>query len=594
MSFIVTARKYRPSRFSEVIGQEHITETLKNAISTGRIAHAYLLTGPRGVGKTTTARILAKAVNCLNVKDGEPCNECEICLTIQNGQLMDIIEMDAASNRGIDEIRTLREAVKYSPTQGKYKVYIIDEVHMLTRESFNAFLKTLEEPPSHTVFIFATTDVHKVPSTIISRCQRYDFRRIPLNDAKKLLKEIAKKEGIKIDDKALTMIAKKSLGGMRDAESFFDQAAAFCGDKIDYETTRKIFNMIDDMVYFRISDAILSKDFNEAFEITKTIYNNGWDFPDFVEGLIDHFRNITTVLVSTDPGLIEAADEFKEMYRNYMGKFSEGDMLRILAYLTKFSGELKYSQNQKLRTEVALLHIIGIEKSETISNLINEFSKGLNSGYAEHAVNTVSSVNPALAEAQTGFAGFISLEKESGQIFTQSSEGQVRKGSEKKIPETHHITLAPETSSNITSVDLFRERWPGFISSVSGETTTVFSHLLETMKPVEIHNNQMQVEIDDELGKGIFEKNKNLLTQKCFEYFGHKLTFSCVVREDAFRKTDSYLYEPVKSGSPDENSPVENKDTNTNNKQVKSKKTVKSKPHIKAIMDELGGEEIFT
>ena len=212
MAYLVTARKWRPQLFVDVVGQEHITETLRNAIKNNRIAHAYLLTGPRGVGKTTTARIFAKALNCENPSDAEPCNKCSMCLDIQNLQSMDIIEIDGASNRGIDEIRTLRESVKYAPTRGKYKIYIIDEVHMLTKESFNAFLKTLEELPEHTIFIFATTDVHKVPLTIISRCQRFDFRRIQMDTIKETLAKIAEAEKIKIDDKTLTIIAKKADG----------------------------------------------------------------------------------------------------------------------------------------------------------------------------------------------------------------------------------------------------------------------------------------------------------------------------------------------------------------------------------------------
>src|SRR4030066_318994 len=272
MEFVVTARKWRPKKFSEVIGQEHITTTLQNSIRSNRIAHAYLFTGPRGVGKTSTARIFAKVLNCLNPKDTEPCNECELCKDIQNNQSLDIIEIDGASNRGIDEIRTLRESVKYAPTKGKYKVYIIDEVHMLTKESFNAFLKTLEEPPSQTIFIFATTDVHKVPLTIISRCQRFDFRRIELDTIKSLLNKIAKSEEIEIDDKTLTLIARKADGALRDAESYFDQVVAFCGKKVDSSTVTKILNLIDDEVYFKLSDAILLKDFKSVFEITNEVY----------------------------------------------------------------------------------------------------------------------------------------------------------------------------------------------------------------------------------------------------------------------------------------------------------------------------------
>ena len=265
MAFVVTARKWRPQRFDEVVGQEHITATLKNAIKNNRIAHAYLFTGPRGVGKTTTARIMAKALNCLNPKDSEPCNECEMCLSIQSTQSLDIIEIDGASNRGIDEIRTLRDSVKYAPTKGKYKIYIIDEVHMLTKESFNAFLKTLEEPPAHTIFIFATTDVHKVPLTIISRCQRFDFRRIQLDTIKILLAKIAVSENIKIDDKTLTIIAKKADGALRDAESFFDQIVSFCGNDIESSTVSKMLNLVDDDIYFDISDAVLNKNFKTVF-----------------------------------------------------------------------------------------------------------------------------------------------------------------------------------------------------------------------------------------------------------------------------------------------------------------------------------------
>src|SRR3990172_8707264 len=265
MTYIVTARKWRPQKFVDVVGQEHITATLKNAIKNNRLAHAYIFTGPRGVGKTTTARILAKTLNCLNPIDSEPCNNCEMCNSIQNSQSLDIIEIDGASNRGIDEIRTLRESVKYAPTKGKYKVYIIDEVHMLTKESFNAFLKTLEEPPSHTIFVFATTDAHKVPLTIISRCQRFDFRRIQLDTIKSTLKNIADAEKIQIDDKTLTIIAKKSDGALRDAESYFDQVVSFCGNNIDSITVAKMLNLVDDEIYFSISDAVIDKDFKKIF-----------------------------------------------------------------------------------------------------------------------------------------------------------------------------------------------------------------------------------------------------------------------------------------------------------------------------------------
>ncbi|MHB1688109.1 MAG: DNA polymerase III subunit gamma/tau [Ignavibacteriaceae bacterium] len=371
MAFIVTARKWRPQKFSDVVGQEHITTTLKNAIKNNRIAHAYMFTGPRGVGKTTTARILAKSLNCLNPTDFEPCNECEMCKSIQSNQSLDIIEIDGASNRGIDEIRTLRDSVKYAPTKGKYKVYIIDEVHMLTKESFNAFLKTLEEPPAYIIFIFATTDIHKVPLTIISRCQRFDFRRIQLDTIKAQLKKIADSDKIKIDDKTLTIIAKKADGALRDAESFFDQVVSFCGNDVDSETVSKMLNLVDDEVYFILSDAVLEKNFKAVFEVTNIIYEHGWNFIDFMDGLMEHFRNIMTVILSSSADLVETADLYKSRYLNYRDKFSEGDILRLLNFLNKTQQELRFTQNQKLKIEISLSQLIGLEKTSTISELIS-------------------------------------------------------------------------------------------------------------------------------------------------------------------------------------------------------------------------------
>lgn len=406
MKYLASARKWRPSRFDEMVGQEHVSFTLKNAIKSNRISHAYLFAGPRGVGKTTAARIFAKAVNCLKPEDFEPCNKCENCLAFQNNQTLDIIEIDGASNRKIEDIRALRESVKYAPTTGKYKVYIIDEVHMLTNESFNALLKTLEEPPEFAIFIFATTDVHKVPLTIISRCQRFDFRRIEVDTIKKHLRNIAQKEGIIIDDKSLTVIAKKADGALRDSLSIFDQAAAFCGQEIRYEQLSEMLNLIDEDIYFQISEAIDSKNFKAAYEIVKRIYDNGWNYVDFLNGLIEHFNNYMIILSTGNANLLEVSEIDKEKYLATKNNYSISDCLRILNFLQKINYEIKTAQNPRIRLETALCHLIGYQKTSFISDLTKQLEKAaqegieikINTGYFENRSDLKTETMPSQAK----------------------------------------------------------------------------------------------------------------------------------------------------------------------------------------------------
>ena len=286
MSYIVFARKYRPQAFEEVVGQSHITTTLENAIAQDRVAHAYIFAGPRGVGKTTTARIFAKALNCEKGPTADPCNKCPSCLEITQGSSLDILEIDGASNRGIDEIRNLRENVKFSPSKGRFKVYIIDEVHMLTSEAFNALLKTLEEPPKHVKFIFATTQAHKVPPTILSRCQRFDFRRISIKDIVDSLKAIAKKEDLKVDDDVLILMAKHSDGSMRDAQVVLDQISSFADGRISLEDASKILGAVSDDILFSLAESIKSKDSLKALKIIDDLANEGKDVAQIVLYLI--------------------------------------------------------------------------------------------------------------------------------------------------------------------------------------------------------------------------------------------------------------------------------------------------------------------
>lgn len=549
MTYQVTARKWRPQKFEEVVGQEHITETLKNSLRKNRIAHAYIFTGPRGVGKTTTARILAKALNCLNPVDFEPCNKCEMCKAINEMQSMDIIEIDAATNRGIDEVRTLRESVKYAPALGKYKVYIIDEVHMLTTESFNAFLKTLEEPPSHTIFIFATTDIHKVPPTIISRCQRFDFRRLQIETIKEQLKKIAVEEKIKIDDKALTIIAKKADGAMRDAQSYFDQVVAFCGEEVESETVSKILNLIDEETYFNISDAITNKNFQAVFDTINTIYKNGWDFTDFLDGLIEHFRNILTVVLTNKTGQIECAEIYKPKYLSSAKEFSKGDLLRILNFLSKAQQELKFSNNQKLKIEIILTHLIGLEKSSTISEIIsrlegNEIDEPFSDQIKKKPLNKISEPSPIkLNEKPAEKEKIISTEVERESV--KSFRGQ------KSITGTNDL-------NEIVS------RWKQFVDDISKEKALLLAPIFQRIKPVEIKENKILV---DNLEPGNIETivlNQDYLDRKTQSIFGRKFKF-----------------EERKNLNSKENHP----------KSVSDQKEI-SDPYEKIIIEELGGREI--
>jgi len=493
MSFQVSARAWRPQKFSEVVGQEHITTTLKNSIKNDRIAHAFLFAGPRGVGKTTTARIFAKTLNCLNPVDFEPCNECEMCLSIKNSQLMDIIEIDGASNRGIDEIRTLRDSVKYQPTKGKYKVYIIDEVHMLTKESFNAFLKTLEEPPAHTIFIFATTDVHKVPLTIISRCQRFDFRRIQLDTIKEQLLKIANDEKFKIDidDKTLTIIAKKADGALRDAESLFDQVVAFCGQKIDSATVSKMLNLIDEDIYFTISDAILTKNFQSVFDVSKTIYDNGWNYIDFMDGLVEHFRNIISVVVTKSTDLIETAEVYKERYIQYGSKFSEGDLLRALNYLTKFQQDIRTSQNQKVKLEIALCLLVGLEKSSTISEILKTLQSG-NYNIPETPVST--------------------------QVHQEAYQAETKK---KLISE--ELPAPPPPRARKDAVESEKAiNWELFITKVKEERGLILGPIIQYLKFQKSESHKIYASIPNNDSRIILEENMEYLINKTEDVFGKR------------------------------------------------------------------------
>src|SRR5512139_738919 len=309
-SYLVLARKWRPQLFEDVIGQRPITRTLQNAISQKRVAHAFLFSGARGVGKTSTARILAKALNCEQGPQVNPCNHCSSCLEISSGASMDVIEIDGASNRGIDEIRELRENVRYTPAKSRYKIYIIDEVHMLTKEAFNALLKTLEEPPPHIIFIFATTEPHKIPATILSRCQRYDFKRIPFREVIGSLKRIVEEEGIQISQRGLLSIAQESEGSLRDAQSLLDQVIAYAGREIKDDEIAEVLGLIDRKMLSDTIEAIADKDVERCMKVIEQVYHFGYDLQHFCRELLQYLRHLILIKLSQHPErLMELPEE---------------------------------------------------------------------------------------------------------------------------------------------------------------------------------------------------------------------------------------------------------------------------------------------
>ncbi len=372
-NFIVSARKYRPATFNTVVGQGHITNTLKNAIKTEHLAHAFLFCGPRGVGKTTCARILAKTINCTNrTSEIEACDKCESCESFNSGASLNVFELDAASNNSVDDIRNLVDQVRFAPQLGTHKVYIIDEVHMLSSAAFNAFLKTLEEPPKHAIFILATTEKHKIIPTILSRCQIFDFNRIQIEDIASHLAYIAGNENITAEKDALHIIAQKADGALRDACSIFDQIVSFAGNNVTYKAVIDNLNILDYDYYFKVTDAVLTENISSALLIFNEILNNGFDGHNFVAGMGDHFRNL---LVGKDPEtlqLLEVGTNIREKYKEQSGKCSLPLLVKGLTILNKTDISYKASKNHRLQVELALMQLCSLSSIGTETEKKND------------------------------------------------------------------------------------------------------------------------------------------------------------------------------------------------------------------------------
>jgi DNA polymerase III subunit gamma/tau len=421
MSYLVFARKWRPQVFDDIMGQEHITTTLQNAIKQDRAAHAYIFCGPRGIGKTTTARIFAKALNCEKGPRPNPCNKCASCKDITASKSIDVFEIDGASNRGIDEIRNLKESVRFSPQASRFKIYIIDEVHMLTTEAFNALLKTLEEPPAHVKFIFATTSAHKVIPTILSRCQRFNFRRLSARDIAKKLKQIAENENVNIDDQAVFNIARQASGSMRDAESIMDQLSTYCKNKITAPDTNSILSLIEQERLYKFAQYIIDKDTAPAIKFINEITDEGTDLNQFLLSLIEYFRN--AMLLKEGRELYSSVDLTEDELGRVCSQIqplTREDILYMLYSMISTANSMRTHSMPKIALE---LMAVKLSRKESIISL-GEIISRLNNIEKNNAKNVLSGLKPAQEKQSTVKAGFSKPDTISVQGFNSDSESR--------------------------------------------------------------------------------------------------------------------------------------------------------------------------
>ncbi len=401
MSYVALYRKFRPAKFSEVKGQDHVVKTLRNQLKNNKIAHAYLFNETRGTGKTSVAKLLAKAANCENPVDGDPCGCCPSCEAIAKGASLNVIEIDAASNRGVDDVRQIIEEVQYSPTTGKYKIYIVDEVHMLTKEAFNALLKTLEEPPEYAVFILATTEVNKLPITILSRCQRYDFRRITIDTITDRMKELMDAEGQTVEEKALRYIAKVADGSMRDALSLLDQCLAFYYEgELSYERALDVLGAVDTSIFGRLFDKVLEGDTIGSLEIVSEVVALGKELNQFVNDFTWYLRNILVVMTTSNVSddMLEMSAENIELLKEHAAKTEQNEIIRYINIFSELSGSIKYASQKQILLEIAIIKLTKPQMKDDYESLISRVSnleRMIESGKLMTAVPKVQSEEKA-------------------------------------------------------------------------------------------------------------------------------------------------------------------------------------------------------
>jgi DNA polymerase-3 subunit gamma/tau len=513
MSYLVIARKYRPQTFEEVVGQGHVTRTLKNAISQGRIAHAYLFSGPRGVGKTTVARLMAKALNCEKGPTPEPCNQCPMCRGIVDGSVTDVYEIDGASNTGVDDIRELRENVRYLPSAGRYNVYIIDEVHMLSINAFNALLKILEEPPAHVIFIFATTESHKIPVTILSRTQRFDFKRISAQEIKKRLSDIAVQEGITAADGALTVISREAAGSMRDAQSLLDQVIGYAGTSISEESVREVLGLTDRALLFKMIEAVAAHDPSLAIYNLSEVYNQGYDIVQYYRELVDLMRNLLLLKAAPTISTPDLTAEERQELAAIGEPLSIDELTLIFNILFSAEFSIKSSSDPRIAMELVLIKMTRTASVESIAEVIERISllEGGNAG------------TPAADGASRSFD-------------FETKTAQAKAPPEKAAPaERTEPSEVPDTADGAQHAGGgIAEEMRRFLSYLSGRDPVIHSYLVYAVS-MRIEGNTVVIELPKKYLHLLSGKDKIEMIQKEFrEYFKRDLTVSLVGVEGQF------------------------------------------------------------
>ena len=520
-------RRFRPKTFDYVLGQEHITTTLKNQIISNNIAHAYLFSGTRGTGKTSTAKILARAVNCLKNKDGNPCNECEVCRGILDDSIMDVVEMDAASNNSVDDVRELREKAKYPPSKCKYKVYIIDEVHMLSKGAFNALLKTLEEPPMHLIFILATTEPQKLPATILSRCQRFDFKRITINDIVKNMNAICDEIGIKVEDKALQLIGRNSDGAMRDALSILDQCISFAEDEVTYEYVLSVLGIVNNDLMFEITDSIIDHKADKALEIIDTIVQNGKDIHQFIKDLIAHFRNLMIVKTSNNvENIVDGSEDFIAHLKEQAQKTELNSIITFLSILSEAENQSKWSSQPRIILEISLIKMMNtpsVATMEALSQKITELEEKLKNGAViAKQMKSISTIKPEKKS--------IHMEKED--IVDQIDD----KTKEEATDRNEQVSVTSDIS-----VDKVKAEWENILKRIKSEKISLHALIMEG-KPVSFKNNVLTISFGEGFGfhKDAIDKpdNKTFIQNIISSYLNAKIEVRFIMDADTFGKED--------------------------------------------------------